>query len=186
MFQIKEQFHYVWHQQSLSYPQLSVLCSYNFINILWKRLHCMRIYLPCNCMAWTETESFKFPSMIHKFHAYEEAWTPSMMIIYIDCTQDASNRYDPLQLLYYIKGEEMVGYVPKKISAPCFLFLRKGSSIQCQLQIKENHCYSEDLPQGCMKIYVACIFCFKELKMLWINSRSYLTNNQVGHQLVRK
>ena len=59
-----------------------------------------------------------------------------------------------------LNGSETVGHVPKKISAPCFLFLRRGGMIHCQ--IIGSRCYSEDLPQGGME--VPCVYCFNGFK----------------------
>lgn len=105
-----------------------------------------------------EMESFELTSMIRGFHIYKEIWDPSLDDCLV-CAQDCSNRYDPFAVAV-LNGRETVGHVPKKISAPCFLFLRRGGTIHCQ--VIGSRRYSEDLPQGGME--VPCVYCFYGLK----------------------
>ena len=58
------------------------------------------------------------------------------------CAQDVNNRCG-LFAVAVLQGWEMVHHILKK-SAPCFLFLRRGGSIQSQ--VTRNCRYSKDLP----------------------------------------
>ena len=49
-----------------------------------------------------------------------------------------------------------VGYVPHKISAVCFLFLRRRGTITCEVTSSKQ--YSFDLPQGVLEVPCALIF----------------------------
>ena len=54
------------------------------------------------------------------------------------------------------KGERIVGHVPRRISAVCAMFLRRGGTILCRVTGPGR--YSEDLPQGGLEIPCAFIF----------------------------
>ena len=55
-----------------------------------------------------------------------------------------------------IKNDGIVGHVPRKMSAMCSLFLRKGGTIMCSITGPRQ--YSADLVQGGME--VPCIYDF--------------------------
>ena len=60
-----------------------------------------------------------------------------------------------------ISGEEkIVGHVPRKISAICSLFIRRGGVIRCIISGRRR--YSSDLPQGGLEI--PCILVFTTIK----------------------
>lgn len=99
--------------------------------------------------------SFEMASMVRGFHVYEATWTPSSTDRLL-CARDVSNTYDPFAVSV-VKGTEVVGHVPKIISAACFLFLRRGGSIQCE--VTGDRRYSTDLPQGGMEL--PCILRFQ-------------------------
>ena len=50
----------------------------------------------------------------------------------------------------------VVGHVPRKISAICSLFLRRGGRIQCE--VTGTRQYSRDIPQGGLEIPCRYIF----------------------------
>ena len=53
-------------------------------------------------------------------------------------------------------GMGIVGHLPKRISTPCHLFLRKGGNISCI--VNGRHQYSSDLPQGGLEVPCRLIF----------------------------
>ena len=55
-----------------------------------------------------------------------------------------------------MKGREVVGHVPRKISRMCAVFLSNGGTITCI--VSGSRRYSRDLPQGGMEI--PCILGF--------------------------
>ena len=48
--------------------------------------------------------------------------------------------------LSIMKGREVIGHVPCKISRMCAVFMRNGGTIKCT--VSGSRCYSRDLPQG--------------------------------------
>ena len=76
-------------------------------------------------------EKFRFTSCIRGFHGYEDAWTPTHHEI-LHCSHEEGNIHDPYAVKV-LKLSVVVGHLAKKISATCFLFLRKGSAISCQV-----------------------------------------------------
>ena len=49
-----------------------------------------------------------------------------------------------------MKGREVVGHIPRKITRMCAVFMRNGGTIKCT--VTGNRRYSCDLPQGGMEI----------------------------------
>ena len=74
----------------------------------------------------------------------------------LQCTREESNDKDPYTVAVN-KRHDVVGHVPRQISAAYSLFLRKGGIISCT--ITESRRYSADLPQGGLE--VPCTFEFK-------------------------
>ena len=56
-----------------------------------------------------------------------------------------------------MKGSEIIGHVPRKISAACYLFIQKGRILTCIIT-DSNHQNSSDLPQGCLQIPCKLVF----------------------------
>ena len=65
------------------------------------------------------------------------------------CQRERENSEDPFAVAV-MKGETIVGHVPRRISAVCAMFIRRGGSILCR--VTGSRCYSEDLPQGGLEI----------------------------------
>jgi len=55
------------------------------------------------------------------------------------------------------KGGEVIGHVPRKISAACNLFLELGGSLRCIITDTHRR-YSADLPQGGLEIPCKLVF----------------------------
>ena len=87
-------------------------------------------------------------SCIHGFHECQEIWSPTLDEE-LGCSRELDNPNDsyPVRIL---KGTQVVGHVPHKISRMCGIFLRISGIITCT--VTENRCYSHDLPQGGMEI----------------------------------
>ena len=77
-------------------------------------------------------KKFQLTSCIRGFHVYENAWTPTHHEI-IYCSHVEGHVHDPYAVKV-IKSGIVVGHLPKKISVTCFLFLRKGGGISCQVK----------------------------------------------------
>ena len=76
-------------------------------------------------------EEFRFTSCVRGFHVYESAWAPVYHEI-LHCSREEGNVHDPYAVKL-MKSGRVVGHLPKKISATCSLFLRKGGTISCQV-----------------------------------------------------
>ena len=63
----------------------------------------------------------------------------------LSCKGKDGNIMDPFAVAI-MKGLEIIGHVPHKISAACYLFIQKGGILTCIIT-DSNHQYSSDLPQ---------------------------------------
>ena len=95
--------------------------------------------------------------MIRGYHKYQSIWEPEVGES-LPCIREPSNVSDP----YAVAGTKpdsstVVGHVPRKMSAICSIFLRKGGSIFCQ--VNGGRRYSHDLPQGGLE--VLCLMRFQ-------------------------
>jgi len=94
-------------------------------------------------------ESFTMDSMIRGYHVYKDIWSTFVgEVLY--CRRDVRNHHDPFAVAV-CKGTTVVGHVPRKISATCYVFLGKtGATITGTVTGPRR--YSHDLPQGGMEI----------------------------------
>ena len=103
----------------------------------------------------TEVDTFRLDSVVHGYHIYKNIWS-NMLGKELQYIHEMGNVHD-----LYIVGVIMmeigtVGHFPKKISTPCYLFLRKGG---ITLGMITGRClYSIDLPQGDLKIPCELMF----------------------------
>ena len=75
-------------------------------------------------------DSFTVESVIRRYHVYEEVWSSVIGEVLV-CRRDTRNRHDPFAVAT-CKGTTVVGHVPRRISAICYVFLGKpGASITC-------------------------------------------------------
>ena len=78
------------------------------------------------------------------YHAYKDIWT-AVVGEELPCQREVSNWVDVFAVAV-MRGETVVGHVPKKISSVCSLYLRQDGSIVCR--VTGSRRYSEDLAQG--------------------------------------
>ena len=76
-------------------------------------------------------------SCIRGFHIYGDTWTPSVGEILI-CERESGNASD-LYAMAIKKGSEVVGHVPRKMSAACSLFLQLGGALTIIADIHLTH-----------------------------------------------
>ena len=98
------------------------------------------------------------PHSINPGYALESMWV-AVVGEELACKRERGNSEDPFAVAV-TKGKRIVGHVPRKISAVCAMFLRRGGSIICRV-IGSRH-YSEDLPQGGLEI--PCVLTFRSEK----------------------
>ena len=79
------------------------------------------------------------------------------------CQREQHNIHDPFAVAVY-KGSTIVGHIPQRIAAMCYIFLGKsGCSITCK--VTEHRRYSHDLLQGGWKYPVTLFFMEKRLTL---------------------
>ena len=88
------------------------------------------------------------------YHAYKDIWT-AVVGEELPCQREVGNRVDVFAVAV-MRGETVVGHVPKKISSVCSLYLRRDGSIVCR--VTGSRRYSEDLAQGGLEIPCVLIF----------------------------
>ena len=64
-----------------------------------------------------------------------------------------------------MKGSEIIGYFPRKISAACYLFIQKGGILTCIIT-GSNHQYSSDLRQGDLQIPCELVFASHDVELM--------------------
>ena len=71
-----------------------------------------------------------------------------------------------------MKGSEIIGQVPCKISAACYLFIQKSGILTCFIT-DSNHQYSSDLPQGRFQIPYKLVFVSHDVELM-VKVRKFL------------
>ena len=94
-------------------------------------------------------------SCVRGFHVYKDIWIPATGEV-LSCKGEDGNIMDP-NAIAIMKGSEIIGHVPRKISAACYLFIQKGGVLTCIIT-DSNHQYSSDLPQGGLQIPCKLVF----------------------------
>ena len=87
-------------------------------------------------------------SCVRGYHYYQNIWDPFIGEV-LSCLQEDGNPYD-MYAVVVNKSSHVVGYVPRKISTLCYMFLRRGGTISSI--VKGTRRYSYNLPQGGMEI----------------------------------
>ena len=101
-------------------------------------------------LTMSELRSCVVEAMIRGYHQYQSIWEAEVGEN-LTCVREPSNVRDPYAAaVTKPESSTIVGHIPRKMSAICSLFLRKGGSIFCQVSV--SRCYSQDLPQGGLKI----------------------------------
>ena len=106
--------------------------------------------------------SFGIESMARGYHEYKSVWEDQVHSEELNCTRDIGNSHDPMAvaILKEIDGATVtVGHVPRRISALCSVFIRRGGTIRCI--VNGDRRYSADLPQGGLEIPCRLVFTAK-------------------------
>ena len=94
-------------------------------------------------------------SCVRGFHVYRDIWTPIIGEVF-SCEREDGNPMDPYAVAIK-RGSEVIGHVPRVISAACSLFIQRGGAVTCRI-IDSHHQYSSDLPQGGLQIPCQLVF----------------------------
>ena len=108
---------------------------------------------------------FVVESMVRGYHEYKTVWDSPILGEELICAREIGNSYDPMAVAVKkeIHGETItVGHTPKRISALCSIFIRRGGNIKCT--VNGSRRYSADLPQGGLKVPRFLTFTAKSLK----------------------
>ena len=81
--------------------------------------------LLCGASMDTEMDTFRLDSVVRGHHVYKNIWS-SMLGEELQCICEMGNVHDLYAVGIVKTGTGTVGHLPKKISMPCHLFLRKG------------------------------------------------------------
>ena len=93
--------------------------------------------------------TFSVEAMIRGHHVYKEIWIPVEGEV-LSCMREVGNSRDPMAVAVK-KGGDVVGHVPRKLSAVCSIFLQRGGTISCR--VAGHRLYSSDLEQGVLKYH---------------------------------
>ena len=74
--------------------------------------------------------SFSVEAMVRGYHAYKDIWTT--VNEELPCQREDGNQVDAFAVAI-VKDGTVVGYVPKKISSVCSLYLHRGGSTVCRV-----------------------------------------------------
>ena len=98
--------------------------------------------------------------MVRGYHVYKDIWDTGEgeTLIHV-CVRETSNQNYPYAVAV-VKDAVIVRHVPRKISALCSLFRRRGGTLSCR--VDGGRWYSLDLPQGGLEISCTLIFTTEE------------------------
>ena len=96
----------------------------------------------------------EFNSVIRSHHIYKEIWNP-FLGEELQCKMEHGNVHD-IYAVAVTRNDIVVGHLPRNISTPCHLFLRKGGTISCVINGARR--YSADLVQGGLEVPCRLIF----------------------------
>ena len=102
-----------------------------------------------------ELEAYQHQSCVRGHHIYKGVWSPTVGEK-LKCEREPSNGRDPYAVAVY-KRDQVVGHIPRIISAACSVFIQRGGSIDCT--ITGSRRFSVDLPQEGLEI--PCLLKFR-------------------------
>lgn len=79
---------------------------------------------------------------------YKEIWEASCGQVF-PCLREVGNAFDPFAVSV-VRDSDIIGHVPRKISATCSLFLRNRGTVKCT--VTGTRQFSRDLAQGGLEI----------------------------------
>ena len=103
-------------------------------------------------------ETVEIESCVRGHHIYKATWKPTLNEE-LNCYKEEDNPHDPYAVAVTKSDlKTVVGHVPRKISAACYLFLAiKENSLACK--VTGERAFSKDLPQG--EFQVPCVLTFR-------------------------
>ena len=99
----------------------------------------------------------EFHSAIRGHHIYKEIWPNPNIGEQLHRKMEHGNIHDMYAVAVTRDGEDIViGHLPRNISTPCHLFLRKGGNISCVVNGARQ--FSTDLVQGGLEVPCRLVF----------------------------
>ena len=99
--------------------------------------------------------SFSVESTVRGYHVYKDIWD-AVVVEEFSYKREDGNRVDPFAVAV-MRGDTVIGYVPRKILSICSLYLRRDGSIVCRMT--GSRWFSVDLAQGGLEIL--CVLTFQ-------------------------
>ena len=96
-------------------------------------------------MAMATVTTFSVEAMVRGYHVYKDIWA-ALVGEHLPCRRKTTILADHFAVAI-MKGENVVGHIPRKISNACSIFIIKGGSILCLTTGSRR--FSSDLLQGC-------------------------------------
>ena len=93
-------------------------------------------------------------SCVRDYHIYMSTWD-AIIGEELPCEREIGNERDRYEVAVKRDGT-IIGHLPRKISRPCSLFLRRRNRITCRVTGYRR--YSSDLPQGGLEIPCVLVF----------------------------
>ena len=99
----------------------------------------------------------EFDSAIRGHHIYKEIWPNPNIGEQLHCKMEHGSIHDMYAVAVTRDREDIiVGHLPRNISTPCHLFLRKGGNISCVVNGARR--FSADLVQGGLEVPCRLVF----------------------------
>ena len=112
-------------------------------------------------------------SCIRGHHISQEFWNPSIDQQLL-CEKEEGNLHDPYAVAVLGVDKTILGHVPRRVSARCFLFLQQNGRITCKVSGPRQ--FSADLPKGGLE--VPCTLTFSgEVKLVEKMKRLIIPSN---------
>ena len=102
-------------------------------------------------------------SAVRGYHMYQNIWEANYGEL-LSCTRETGNVFDLFTVCVCSLDGDIVGHMPRKISAICSLFLHRNGTIHCK--VTGSRRYSRDIAQGgleipCQLSFEGDIICWK-------------------------
>ena len=99
----------------------------------------------------------EFHSAIRGYHIYKEIWPNPNIGEQLNCKMEHGNIHDMYAVAVTRDQEDIVvGHLPRNISTPCHLFLRKGGNVLCVVNGARQ--FLVDLVQGGLEVPCRLVF----------------------------
>ena len=100
-------------------------------------------------------DTYEIASCVQGHHIHKRVWRP-VLGEEVKCQIEEGN-VEYQYAVAVLRENIVVGHIPRKISAACYLFIKRNGSISCVITGKRQ--YSIDLPQGGLD--VPCLLRFR-------------------------